>query len=163
MIVIADTTPLSELAKVGQMNLLRDVFGQVIIPEEVYQEVTTGTHPAAIEVPLAMWIQVRSISDRQKLLELRITTKLGLGECTAIILAQELNADRLLLDDFPARRVAESRNLPVTGTVGTLLLAKQQGLIPNVKDVLDALIMQGKRISQALYEQALAIANEPQN
>ncbi|MFB2934822.1 DUF3368 domain-containing protein [Aerosakkonemataceae cyanobacterium BLCC-F154] len=160
MIVIADTTPLSELAKVGQMNLLRDVFGQVILPEEVYQEVTTGTHPAAIEVPLAKWIQVRSISDSQKLLELRITTKLGLGECAAIILAQELNADRLLLDDFPARRVAESRNLPVTGTVGTLILAKQQGLIPNVKDVLDALIMQGKRISQALYKEVLAIANE---
>jgi len=160
VIVIADTTPLSELAKVGQMNLLRDVFGQVIIPEEVYQEVTTGTHPAAIEVPLATWIQVRSVSDHQKLLELRITTKLGLGECAAIILAQELNADRLLVDDLPARQLAESRNLPVTGTVGTLLIAKQKGLISNVKDVLDALIAQGARISQRVYQEALAIANE---
>ena len=160
MIVIADTTPLSELAKVGQMNLLRDLFGQVIIPQEVYNEVTTGTHPAAIEVPLAIWIQVRSISDRQKLLELRITTKLGLGECAAMILAEELGAGRLLVDDLPARRVAESRNLPLIGTVGTLLLAKQKGLIPNVKDVLDALIAQGARISQRVYQEALAIATE---
>lgn len=46
MIIVSDTTPLSELAKVGQLNLLRDIFGKVIIPIEVYHEVTTGTHPA---------------------------------------------------------------------------------------------------------------------
>ncbi|XWK86938.1 MAG: hypothetical protein U7127_22440 [Phormidium sp.] len=60
MIVVSDTTPLSELVKVGKLDLLRDVFGQVIIPQEVYIEVTTGTHPAAREVPLANWIEVRS-------------------------------------------------------------------------------------------------------
>ena len=53
MIVVSDTTPLSELAKVGRLDLLREVFGRVIIPEEVYREVTTGIHPGAIAVPKA--------------------------------------------------------------------------------------------------------------
>jgi len=46
MIVVSDTTPLSELAKVGKLDLLRDVFGEIIIPQEVYNEVTRGNHPA---------------------------------------------------------------------------------------------------------------------
>lgn len=163
MIVVSDTTPLSELAKVGQLDLLRDIFGQVIIRQEVYTEVTTGTHPAVRKVPLASWIEVRSVSDSQKILVLQASTDLDLGECAAIILAEEMGVDQLLLDDLNARRVAQSRNLPVIGTVGTLLLAKDEGLIPNVKDILDQLISQGARISQRLYQEALAIANEQQN
>lgn len=77
-----------------------------------------------------------------------------------MILAEELGAGRLLIDDSPARRVAESRTLPVVGTVGILLLAKQQGLISSVKEVLDALINNGKHISQQLYQQVLNLAQE---
>ncbi len=160
MIIVSDTTPLSELAKVGQLNLLRDVFGRVIIPEEVYNEVTTGTHPAVSVVQSATWIEVRSVSDTQKVSALQGATNLDLGECAAIILAEELDVDQLLIDDLAARRVALSRNLPIIGTIGILLLAKDQGLIPSVKDVLDALIAQGKRISQRLYQESLAIAQE---
>ncbi len=160
MIIVSDTTPLSELAKVGQLNLLRDVFGRVIIPEEVYNEVTTGTHPAVSGVQSATWIEVRSVSDTQKVSALQGATNLDLGECAAIILAEELDVDQLLIDDLAARRVALSRNLPVIGTIGTLLLAKDQGLVPSVKEVLDALIAQGKRISQQLYQETLLTAQE---
>ncbi len=160
MIVVSDTTPLSELAKVGQLNLLRDIFGQVIIPEEVYNEVTTGTHPAVSAVQSATWIEVRSITNTENVPILQGATQLDLGECAAIILAEELGVDQLLIDDLAARRVALSRNLPVIGTIGTLLLAKDQGLIPSVKEVLDALITQGKRISQQLYQETLLTAQE---
>ena len=160
MIVVSNTTPLSELAKVGLMHLLGDVFGQIIIPQEVYDEVTTGTHPAATAVPSTSWIEIRPIGDAQQVLTLQASTKLDLGECAAIILAQELGADWVLIDERAARDLAESRHLPVIGTVGILLLAKRRGLIPNVKPVLDGLIAQGKRISQQLYQEALAIANE---
>jgi len=160
MIVVSDTTPFSELAKVRQMNLLRDVFGQVIIPQEVYVEVLAGTHPAATAVLSATWIEVLSVRDSQKVSALRAATKLGLGECAAIILASELGADRIVIDDLGARRVALSRNLPVIGTVGILLLAKQQGLIPNVKEILDNLRVQGKRISERLYQDTLVVAGE---
>ncbi|MBW4547853.1 MAG: DUF3368 domain-containing protein [Symplocastrum torsivum CPER-KK1] len=160
MIVVSDTTPLSELAKVGQLNLLRDIFGQVIIPEEVYNEVTTGTHPAVSAVQSATWIEVRSITNAENVPILQDGIQLDLGECAAIILAEELGVDQLLIDDLAARRVALSRNLPVIGTIGTLLLAKDQGLIPSVKEVLDALIAQGKRISQQLYQETLLAAQE---
>ncbi len=83
-----------------------------------------------------------------------------MGEVRAIILAEELGADHLLMDERAGRRVAKLRNLSVIGMVGTLLLAKQQGLIPNVKDILDELIVRGMRISLRLYQYALTTALE---
>lgn len=160
MIIVSNTTPLSELAKVGQIDLLREIFGQVIIPQQVYDEVTTGTHPAATEVPSLTWIEVRSIADQEQVSILPTQTELDLGECATIVLAEELEADRVLIDEWAARKVAQSRSLPVTGTVGILLVAKNRGLIPCVKPILDALIGQGTRISQSLYQEILAIAQE---
>lgn len=140
--------------------MLHDVFGRVIIPREVYNEATAGTHPAVTAVQSVDWLEVRLISDTQKVLSLRTTTRLGLGECAAIVLAEELEADQLLLDDLGARQEAQALNLPVIGTIGILLLAKQQGLIKSVKEVLDGLIAQGTRISQQLYQDALFVAGE---
>ena len=160
MIVVSDTTPLSELAKVGKLNILRDVFGEIVIPQEVYDEVTTGTHPAVELVKSATWIEIRAVMDTQKVSDLQNANELDLGECAAMILAEELGAGQILIDDLEARKVAISINLPVIGTVGALLLAKQRGLIPTVKEIMDDMIAQGKRISQQLYSQALAIAKE---
>lgn len=160
MIIVSDTTPLSELAKIGRLTLLRDVYGAVIIPQQVYDEVTTGIHPAATAVPLQNWIEVLSVSNEQKIFDIKANTKLGLGECAAFVLAEELGADLILVDDRGARREANKLNLPVIGTVGVLLIAKQRGLIFNVKEMLDALIANGMRINQRLYRQALAIAGE---
>ena len=160
MIVVSDTTPLSELSKVGQLILLREVFGQVIVPQEVYDEVTSGTHPAVAAVRSATWIEVRSVQDATQVIALRESTKIHLGEAAAIILAEELGAQQVLIDDLRARRVAKARLLPVTGTIGTLLLAKEQGMIAQVKPILDDLIALGKRISPQLYQAVLAIAQE---
>ncbi|NER94642.1 MAG: DUF3368 domain-containing protein [Symploca sp. SIO1B1] len=160
MIVVSNTTPLSELAKVGQIKLLQEVFGQIIIPQEVYNEVTTGTHPAAREIQFVNWIKIFSIRNRQQVSILQAETGLDLGESATIILAEELGADRVLIDELAARKVAQSRNIPITGTVGILLVAKNQGLISSVKPILDALIAQGTRIGQVLYQEILAIAQE---
>ena len=122
---------------------------------------------AAAYAPLAAavllfqdWIKIRSVSNQHKVLSLFNITKLDLGECAAITLAQELQADRLLLDDLAARKEAQRLGLPVIGTVGIVLIAKQLGLIPNVKQVLDDLIANGTRISQQLYKQTLTAAGE---
>jgi predicted nucleic acid-binding protein len=160
VIVVSDTTPLSELSKVGQLILLREVFGQVIVPQEVYDEVTSGTHPAVAAVRSATWIEVRSVQDASQVVALRESTKIHVGEAAAIILAEELGAQQVLIDDLRARRVAKARLLPVTGTIGTLLLAKEQGMIAQVKPILDDLIALGKRISPQLYQDVLAIAQE---
>jgi predicted nucleic acid-binding protein len=77
-----------------------------------------------------------------------------------MILAEELASDQVLMDDLDARRVALSRNLKIIGTIGILLVAKQQGLIPKIKDVLDDLITEGKHISSRLYQEALLAAQE---
>lgn len=160
LIVVSDTTPLSELAKIGRLDLLRDVYGRVIIPQEVFDEATAWNHPAVNAITSANWIEVRTVSNHQSVITLHTSTSLGMGECAAIFLAEELNATRLLMDDLAARREAQARNLPVIGTVGVLLVAKSRGIIPAVKDVLDDLIAHGARIGQKLYRDALSIAGE---
>ncbi|MGK7901788.1 MAG: DUF3368 domain-containing protein [Hormoscilla sp.] len=161
MIVVAEATPLSELAKVvGQINILRDLFGQVIVSQEVYKEVTVGKHPAAYAVPLATWIEVRSVYDPQKVSDLRTTSYLSWSESATIVLAEELDVDWVLIDDLEARRVANSRKLPVIGTIGILLLAQQRGLLDSVKEVMDALKAEGAAISPRQYQEISAIAQE---
>lgn len=160
MIVVSDTTPISELAKIGRLTLLRDVYQRVIIPQEVYDEVMAG--PGAIQTAMqsARWIEVLTVSDASKVLALYTSTRLGLGECAALSLADEIRAQRLLIDDRAGRREALRRGLPVTGTIGTLLVAKQLAIIPNIRDVLDDLRDHGTRISEQLYLDAVAAASE---
>ncbi len=160
MIVVSDTTPISELAKVGQLNILVELYGQVIIPQEVYDELTTGNHPAVNVVPFLDWLEVYPVDDAQQIKTLQSKTGLHLGESAAMILAEQLNADQLLIDERAARRFALACKLPVIGTVGILVLAKQRGLLESVKDALDALIANGTRISNQLYQQALVLAQE---
>jgi predicted nucleic acid-binding protein len=160
MIIVSNTTPLSELAKVGKMHLLQEIFGRVIIPQQVYNEVTVGDHPAVEQVQSATWLEIRTIVNQEKIINLQEQTGLDLGESAAIILAEELNAQRLLMDEWVGRKVAKARNLPIIGTVGILLVAKQQGLIPNVKPILDDLMVAGKRISPSLYQDVLNTAEE---
>jgi len=160
MIVVSNTTPISELAKVGYLHLLYDLFEKVLIPQEVYSELTTGNHPAVGIVSNLDWLEVRNIGNTQQIQRLRLTSNLDLGEVAAIILAEELKVDQLLIDERAARRVAMKRQLPVIGTAGILVLAKQRGLIKSVKTILDGMIANGTRIGERLYMQVLVLAKE---
>lgn len=160
MIVVSDTTPLSELAKVNQLILLKNIYRRVVIPRQVYEEVITGTHPAVRIVPSQNWIEVVSVRNSENIFAIQAVTKLGLGECAALVLAEELGANLLLVDDLEARREALRRNLDIAGTVGTLIIAKQRGLISNVKVVLDDLTANGTWISRKVYQNALTAAGE---
>lgn len=160
MIIVSDTTPLSELSKVGKLDLLHAVFGKVIIPQQVYEELTTGNHPAVLAVKSASWLEIRSISNIQLIEQLQLETALDLGECSAIILAEELKAGQLLIDEKAGRKVAISRGLPIIGLVGVIILAKDQGLIDNVRHMLDNLMSKGTRISPKIYNYALITARE---
>ena len=160
MIVVSDTTPISELAKVDYLNLLPKLFGRVIIPQGVYDELKIGQHPAARLVRELSWLDVIAVNNSLVVKELQQIGNLDLGESEAIALAEETKADRLLIDEKAARRVAMARNLPLIGTMGILLLGKRQGELENVKDILDRMQQQGTRISEYLYKQVLILAQE---
>jgi uncharacterized protein len=106
------------------------------------------------------WLERRSIVEAARVQQLQTRFNLDLGESAAIVLAEELKADQLLVDERAARRVARVRQLPIIGTVGILVLAKQRGLLGEVKLVLDDLRVNGTRISDRLYAQALVLARE---
>jgi len=85
---------------------------------------------------------------------------LGAGESATIGLASQLDAPLVLLDNHQARQAAGQRELKVTGTVGVLLLAKQEGILDTIQPVLDTLIIQGRHISLRLRTDALRLAGE---
>ncbi|VXD25452.1 Similar to tr/Q55985/Q55985 [Planktothrix serta PCC 8927] len=160
MIIISDTTPISELAKVNHLDLLPKLFGKVMIPQGVFDELQVGQHPAAKIVQNLSWLEIVKVDNQQLVNELQQSFKLDLGESEAIALAEEIGASQLLIDEKAARKVAMGRKLPLIGTVGVLLLAKRRGLLDSVKDVLDEMQAQGMRISDRLYLQVLILAQE---
>ena len=162
MKIVANSTPLIELSKIRRLELLRDVYHSIIIPEEVYAEVVIDGvgEPGATEVATAPWILRQAVTNENQVLRLHDSTPLDLGECGAIVLAREIDARQVIIDDRVARRVAIARGLPVIGTVGVLLIAKARHIIPAVKPLIDDLRLNGTRISQKLYRQTLAVAKE---
>ncbi|MCG6137548.1 MAG: DUF3368 domain-containing protein [Nostoc sp. LLA-1] len=160
MIIVSDTTPISELAKVEHLDLLPKLFGKVLIPHGVFNELQVGQHPAAEFVQNLSWIEVVKVENQLVVEELQKSFNLHLGESEAIALAEEIGASQLLIDEKAARKVAMVRKLPLIGTVGILLLAKRRGLLDSVKDILDEMQVKGTRISDRLYLQVLTLAEE---
>lgn len=159
MIVVSDTSPITNLAAIGQLDLLPDLYQKVIIPSAVYRELTAaeGRYPGAIVQSLD-WIEVCDVSNSLLVTALRI--ELDEGEAEAIALAQERAADLLLLDERRGRLAAGRFGLRVVGLLGVLIDAKRRGLILQIKPLLDELIRIGFRISQELYERVLQAAGE---
>ncbi len=144
-VVIADSSCLIGLSKISQLDLLRQLFGQVLIPKAVYHEVVVRgvNRPGASEVAAAGWIEVCEIKDQLALRTLKLT--LGVGESEAIILASEKSADFLILDDWKARQIALGLDLPVVGTFAILSKAAEKGLLADLPMVLESLRLAGFR------------------
>jgi predicted nucleic acid-binding protein len=161
VIIVSDTSPINNLAAIAQLDLLHHLYGTVIIPEAVYQELTEPEFPVAgaIEVQTFDWVQTRQVNNRAVVQAL--LTELDLGEAEALALALELKADQVLIDENQGRRVAARLNLKFTGILGILIEAKSQGLISLVKPLLDSLINQaGFWIAESVYNRVLQIADE---
>jgi uncharacterized protein len=160
MIVVSNTSPISNLAAIGQLDLLQQLYGTIIIPPAVYQELINSgdTDPATLAVQNLDWIQTQPVSD-QVLLE-TLQSSLDLGEAEAITLAVEINAERLIIDERRGRNEAVRLGLQVTGLLGIVLAAKQQGLIPLVQPILADLRENSFWIRDALYAEVLRLAGE---
>lgn len=151
MIIVSNSTPLIALSKIGKLELLREYFGVVHIPKEVYDEVVTRGKNlfGAMEVKNADWIKVEEV--RNKIAVESLLGYIGQGEAEAIIVAKERNTKLLLIDDSDGRQIAERLGLKITGTIGILLLAATDKKIV-FKDTLDDLVACGFWLGKEEYD-----------
>ncbi len=160
MNLVLDSSALITLARIGRLDLLRQIAGTVHIPEAVYEEVVQAGQGrlGGVEVAQAEWITRHEVQDRAAVGRLR--SQGGRGEAEAIVLGRELEADALILDDATARRLAESEGRRVVGLLGLVLHAKAGGLIEAVKPILDDMVTAGFFLDETLYSSILRQARE---
>ncbi len=148
MRVVSNTSPISYLATIGYIDLLHRLFKTITIPETVRDELASLNAPLAVQ----QWISAPPswlILQSAPMLAEPDLLKLYAGERAAIALAENLKADLILLDDLSARRVAASRGLALTGVLGILDRAANQGWI-NMGEAIDQLQQTNFRTSSTL-------------
>ncbi|NEP60464.1 MAG: DUF3368 domain-containing protein [Symploca sp. SIO2G7] len=132
----------------------------------VYHELLANGehHPVTETVMTVDWLDVRAVDDQSQVMILEHERRLDPGEANAIVLALELKAGQLLIDERLGRIEAKRQGLRITGVLGVLLAAKRQGLIPLIRPILDRLLSEANfRISSQLYNETLALAEEATN
>lgn len=158
MIVVSDTSPLSNLLIIGRLELLREIFGRVMIPGAVAAELDVIEHHRR-KLLQQDWISIVEISDRQLFNLLR--RNLDRGEAEAITLSIELSADYLLIDELAGRHEARDRGIRIIGVAGILVEAKRLGLIELVKPEIEKLLLVARfRLSPQLVTEVLESVNE---
>ena len=163
MPAVSNTSPISNLAFIGRLDLLKSQFGELWIPPAVAKELKAHPNPvalAAIEAAIRdQWIRIATPQDTP--LRRMLLQQVHLGEAEAIALAADLKADTVIIDEQEGRGLAAQAGLFVTGTLGILLLAKQRGEIPAVKPEIQALRSKTRFfLSASLEAQVLAAAGE---
>jgi predicted nucleic acid-binding protein len=155
--VVVNNTPLVALWTVGRLDLLRDLFQEVLIPRAVEEEFlaaeTAARRDALVSSP---WVKRVDLRSRQDV----VYAGLDKGEAEVLALAKEQGAHLVILDERKARRYAKQIGLPISGTVGVLPLSKEAGLIDSIRPWLSKLQKAGLHLSPTLIEEALGVADE---
>jgi uncharacterized protein len=160
MVVVSNTSPLTNLAAIGQFELLHHLFGELHIAESVWKELNAFDRkwPGADEVAASQWVRRHMVRD--KLLVKALQRDLDIGEAESIVLALELRADFVCLDEKEGRHAAQRMGLKPFGVVGILLESKELGFLHSVRPHLDALRkVAGFYLKDSLYRYALQVAN----
>ncbi len=129
--------------------ILKELYGKVFISREVAEEFGKKTED---------WIEIRQVKDENYVKILN--TFIDLGESGSIALSFEFGNSLVILDDLKARQVAKNLNLKFTGLLGVILRAKQKGIVTSVKEVINKLKSVNFRISQAMENEVLRLADE---
>ena len=147
--IISDTSCFIILTKIGELDLLHNVYGQITTTTDIASEYGEK---------LPDWVEIKDVKDkfRQQLLEMQIDK----GESSAIALALETPDSTLILDDYKARRIAEQLRLHYTGTIGVIIKAKLMGIIPSIRPLLVKIRKTDFRLSEEIEYQSLKEANE---
>ena len=166
MPIVSNTSPLIWLAKIGKITLLKKLFGEVIIPEEVYKEAVERGLQEGFSDALAIkecieqdWIKISKLDEREIKLSQKMTEhafEIHLGEAQAIILAREKNA-MLLMDESSGRAFAETLGLKVRGALYVVMKALREDLLDRTeaKEMVLALVSKGFRIEPKLLARIL--------
>jgi len=154
-VVISNTTPLIALASISHVDVLHQLYGGIVIPPAVEAELAAGSDKVA--VGKKAWIKTVALQDAR-----RASLIIGLdrGEAEVLALAQELRAELVLLDERLGRQYAWRAGLLLSGTLGVLVKAKHQGIIPAVAPLTQALHECGIHLSEAVVAEAIRLAGE---
>ena len=157
MLIISDTSP-TNLLQIGRLEILKQLYGEIIVPQKVYEELCNYENQKDV-IDEKSWIIVRTVTDIEQVNSL--LGYLDIGEAEAIILAKEMNADLLIVDEKKGRKTAEEYGLNIIGVLGVLAEGKRKGYIAELKPILDKLRNEvGFRISERLYRGILKAVNE---
>jgi predicted nucleic acid-binding protein len=143
-IIISDTSCLIALSRIEKLDLLKDLYQEIIITTDVHQEFG-GSLPD--------WILITEVKDKQKQKELE--KRLDKGEASSIALALETDNSILIIDEIKGRRIAQSFNIDIIGTIGIILLADKKGLISDVIGTILRLVNKGFRLSDILINKII--------
>lgn len=156
MTVVSNASALINLARIGKLDLLRELYGELLVPAAVWQEVVIdgAGQPGADQVRTSGWIKTQAVANHRLAHALR--QELDAGEAEAIVLAIETEAEVLLMDDHLGRETARHLGVRHAGLIGVLLEAKHRHLLSAIKPQLDALRdVAGFRLSDTLYQRIL--------
>ena len=161
MIVISDTSPVSNLIIIGRLEILKGVFEEIVIPPSVESEIErlSDFSISLSSYHQSVWIRKAKPNNEEEVKKLM--NEIDEGESEAIVLAIEMGADFLLIDERIGTKKAREKGLKTIGLLGVLIKAKQKGIIEKVEPVLDELIRKaGFWIGEKLKERVLKEANE---
>jgi predicted nucleic acid-binding protein len=159
-VIVSDTSPIRALAHLGRIGLLHNLFGIVLLPPAVDEELR---HPPTglplVDVRELGFISIRAPNDHQRVEDLM--RSLDPGESEALALALELGVSVILIDEAAGGAMAVHLGLQPVGVLGTLVRAKQRGLIDGVGSLMECLESEiGFFISEQLRTEILRRAGE---
>lgn len=156
--VVSNTTPIISLLKLDRLELLQKLYNQINIPKAVFDEIEAGKNKAYYkDLSKIEWININPIQDTNAL---KYFLDLDDGEAEAIILATEIKADLIIIDEKLGRFHAKHADLKITGTIGVLIKAKKEGHLKEIKPLLDELTEKKVWISENLKQDILKRVNE---
>jgi uncharacterized protein len=160
MPVVSNTSPISNLAIIGRLGLLRARYEKIIIPPAVWEELRALRHPEgkkSIEDAISDgWLIIQPLPDEA--LALAVPGEIDPGETCAIQLAQHIGAEKVLLDDSLARAVAQKLGLTIAGLLAELLFAKNEGTIESVAEEIRHLRSEAKFFISSAIESVILLA-----
>lgn len=157
-IVVSNTSPLITLASIDKLDTLKKLYGKIYIPNAVLDEVNAGKGKIGyVDIDAFDWIIPKKINN---VFSMNYLIDLDKGEAETIILAEELHADIVLIDEKFARSFAEIRGLTLSGSLGILLEAKKRGIISQIKPLIEKMLANRRYLSEKIILDLLKSADE---